>query len=285
MLQLVWTTDLHLDHAPIDKQERWLRLITSQACDGLLIGGDLAEDGKALTWLEHIASSVDCPIYFVFGNHDYYGQSISQLQQEIIRSCREHDQLHYLTDCSAIPLSSSMRESQTGFYLVGDDGWGDATEGDFENSFVQLADFARITDFASASDRDRKRFLRELGLVSAQRLAAKLTAVPNDAKHVLVLTHVPPFVDACWYEGKTADSNWSPFFVCGQIGDVLEQYAIDHPECKTTVLCGHTHHSGFVKRRKNLVLYTGAAELGNPSFAGKITIDAQTMTVESHDSI
>ena len=43
-------------------------------------------------------------------------------------------------------------------------------------------------------------------------------SLPDDTRSVIVLTHVPPFREACWYQGHTTDDHWAPFFVCGEVG-------------------------------------------------------------------
>ena len=163
----------------------------------------------------------------------------------------------YLTDSGPIELSRDH-------FLVGEDGWGDATEGDYENSTVRLNDFIKIKDFGRVDPISWPRLLQQEGAESANRLRLKLNLLPDSARKVLVLTHVPPFRESCWYEGKTTDDSWAPFFVCGPVGKLLEQFALEHPEVETTVLCGHTHHAGTAQMMPNLIVHTAAAEYGAP---------------------
>lgn len=258
-----------------------MSLIANQDWDGLLISGDIAEKGMSRTWLQRLVHEMKRPIYFVLGNHDFYGESIPFARQETIRLCREQQNLHYLTDCSPIRLMEIGDESSPPTYLVGDDGWGDATTGDFERSFVKLADFDKISDFMSLKPHQQKAQLQELGLHSAQRLTTKLQKISEDDARIIVLTHVPPFVESCWYEGKTADQDWSPFFVCGQTGDALRSYASKHPNRQIIVLCGHCHHAGVTKPLNNLVVYTAEASIGNPSVAGKLDINHDSILLNS----
>jgi hypothetical protein len=95
----------------------------------------------------------------------------------------------------------------------------------------------------------------------------------------LIATHVPPFCESCWYEGKTTDDNWAPFFVCGSVGRVLQQTSQVRPQSMFTVLCGHTHHEGVATMRDNLVVYTGAAEYGSPEVEGTIDIERGSLRV------
>jgi hypothetical protein len=79
-----------------------------------------------------------------------------------------------------------------------------------------------------------------------------------------VLTHVPPFREACWYEGRISDDNWLPYFTCKAMGDVLTRVMRERPQKRMTVLCGHTHGAGEADILPNLHVRTGGAEYGRP---------------------
>ncbi len=269
-MRFVWVTDLHLDHAAAAERDRWMRLVGAQQCDGLLISGDIAESPDVVGCLRQIATTLRLPIFFVLGNHDFYGGSIGATVQTVIWACRDLPELHYLTDLAALPLEIPGSNQET--YLVGEDGWGDASEGDYEGSYVRLNDFVHIQDFQAADPSTWKGMLGKLGADSAERLAAKLEALPPDARQVLIVTHVPPFRDACWYEGHTTDDNWAPFFVCGQLGRAIRAISQARPQCQYTVLCGHTHHGGIARVEPNLTVHTAAATYGQPQIAAIVDI-------------
>jgi predicted phosphohydrolase len=274
IVRLVWTTDPHLNHVPVQAWERWTDAIASLGADGVVITGDISEGDDVVSQFHRIAETFAVPIYFVLGNHDFYRSSITATRQSVIAASRENPLLHYLTDSSAIELAEHV-------FLVGEDGWGDAVEGDYEGSPIRLNDFHLIEDFRR-TDPDRwKQQLQELGAESAQRLKAKLEAIPEDAREVLVITHVPPFREACWYEGKTTDNNWAPFFVCGQVGRVLRKATESRRGCRFTVLCGHTHHEGIAAIASNLIVHTGAADYGHPDIEGMITINAGKLSLKA----
>ncbi len=283
MLRLVWTTDLHLHDAPAETRERWIRLVANQPCDGVLISGDIAEGEHVTEWLHSIAESLTVPVYFVLGNHDFYDASISLVRQRITRMCRDNLGLKYLTDCSAIELVDTADSEHPHTCLIGEDGWGDATEGNYEKSYVELQDFIRIGEFNSDKPSQWKETLQALGSHSAERLAAKLDAIPDQVNQILIVTHVPPFVESCWYEGQTADENWAPFFVCGQVGHVLKEFAKSNPNRQLTVLCGHTHHHGIAKPMSNLIVHTGGSEIGTPSIVATVCIDERRVFIEPFD--
>ena len=75
---------------------------------------------------------------------------------------------------------------------------------------------------------------------------------------------VPPFVEACWHEGKISDADWQPYFTCRATGNILKSFAIQHPRIQITVLCGHTHGSGTAQLSPNLRALTAGADYGRP---------------------
>jgi hypothetical protein len=83
-------------------------------------------------------------------------------------------------------------------------------------------------------------------------------------RHVVVLTHVPPFREACWREGKISDDHWLPHFTCKAVGDALLEAMAAVPGQRMTVLCGHTHGGGEAQVLPNLRVLTGGATYGQP---------------------
>jgi 3',5'-cyclic AMP phosphodiesterase CpdA len=256
-MRLVWSTDLHLNHARLSAWDAWVEQVRDASPDAILITGDLSEAEDVDFQLRRIADAFSVMVFFVLGNHDFYSGSIGNTRRRVSATSRDVPSLCYLTD-------SGCAELEPGQFLVGEDGWGDATEGDYENSPVRLNDFVAIEDFRRVDSARWPGLLRQQGSDSADRLRQKLDDLPGSARRVIVATHVPPFREACWYEGKTTDDAWAPFFVCGQVGAVLKQFAFENPGIETTVLCGHTHHRGTTSLLPNLTVHTGAAEYGAP---------------------
>lgn len=274
--RIVWITDPHLNHVPVQAWDRLIALVTENRPDAIVITGDISEGDDVVFQLNRIAEAVARPIFFVLGNHDFYRSSIAKTRRDAVDAARANMLLHYLTDCGPIELGD-------GVYLVGDDGWGDATAGDYDNSPVRLNDFARIEDFYLHNPDQWKASLIQEGAASAARLDAKLSSLPDTAHQVIVATHVPPFCESCWYEGKTTDDNWAPFFVCGQVGEVLKRSSKSNPNRQYTVLCGHTHHDGIANIADNLIVYTGAAKYGHPDVEGVVLVDEGNVEVALAD--
>ena len=110
--------------------------------------------------------------------------------------------------------------------------------------------------------------LQRLGANEARALRARLDEVPP-AEHLLVLTHVPPFPEACVYGGEASSAAWLPWFTCVATGEVLADYARAHPEQDVLVLCGHSHGIGSIHPLPNLEVRTGGwpagvEDYGNP---------------------
>ena len=85
---------------------------------------------------------------------------------------------------------------------------------------------------------------------------------------MVVLTHVPPFAEACWHEGKRSDPEWLPWFTCVAMGTMLRRVAEEHPSVRFEVYCGHTHSSGVHRERENLVVHSGRGRYGTTFVEG-----------------
>ena len=103
-----------------------------------------------------------------------------------------------------------------------------------------------------------------MGDEAAAYLKSVLVPATEDYSQVIVATHVPPFLEAAWHEGRTSGDDYLPFFSCKAMGDVLLEAAKSSPDCQILVLCGHTHGGGEVQMLDNLRVLTGPAEYGKP---------------------
>ena len=271
-LELAWITDPHFDHVKLETWRDWADQLLARNPASLILTGDISEGDDVAYQLCCLAETFQRPIYFVLGNHDFYGKSISETRRRMIELSREHHHLHYLTDISPIAITSNC-------VILGEDGWGDAKHGDYAGSRVRLNDFVLIQDFNEADSSTWKAMLQREGQASAARLRKKLDDLPASIEHVLIATHVPPFREACWYEGKTTNDDWAPFFVCGGTGDVLLEAARANPSRQYTVICGHTHHDGDAQMASNLVVHTGYSRYGTLEIESLVRVTESGFTV------
>lgn len=258
-MRLAWMTDIHLDFLESSKREAFFAALRAQASDGLLISGDIAEAPTLVAHLEDLAAAVQRPIYFVLGNHDFYRGSFAAVRSEVRRLCQRAASLIYLPDARVVPLTSKTA-------LVGHDGWGDSRLGDFARTPVALTDHVLIEDLRYLEKPELGRRLRALGDEAAGFVREVLPGAFECVPRVVFVTHVPPFKETCWYQGRIGNDDWLPFFTCQAVGEALIEVMQARPDCRLTVLCGHTHQGGTAAILPNLVVHTGAAEYGDPVF-------------------
>ncbi len=257
-MKALWLTDIHLEFLDDHDLEHFLQEVNEKKADVVLISGDIAQAPTLDAYLAQMAKTLACPIYFVLGNHDYYHGSIADVRAAVQRLCAASPNLHWLNACGAILLTESTA-------LVGHDGWGDARLGNFYRSQVLLNDFLLIAELAQCTHDQLYTTLQQLGDEAAAHFRAVLPQALARTDHVVVLTHVPPFLEASWHEGSPSDENWLPFFACKAVGEVLKAIMMHHPNKQMTVLCGHTHSGGTAQILPNLKVLTGPAVYRQPA--------------------
>jgi hypothetical protein len=59
-----------------------------------------------------------------------------------------------------------------------------------------------------------RRELEEPGDDAARHFQQAVAEVTGRYKHMMVITHVPPFREATWHQQQIGDDNWLPHFSC-----------------------------------------------------------------------
>jgi 3',5'-cyclic AMP phosphodiesterase CpdA len=260
MARVVWLTDIHLNFLPKPRVLEFLTRVAATAPDAVLIGGDIGEAHDVCDYLGAIAETISAPVYFVLGNHDYYFGSIRETRLRVEQFCREHARLHFLTTGGVEQLTPSVG-------LVGHDGWADGRLGDYARSLVMMHDWKLIEELASLDKSARWEALKGLADEAAEHFRRLLPDALERYREVFVLTHVPPFREACWHEGNISNDDWLPHFTCRAAGEVIREIAAAYPQRQITVLCGHTHGGGETRLAPNLNVITGGAEYESPEVA------------------
>jgi len=164
--------------------------------------------------------------------------------------------------------ASGLQTLHNDTILLGQDGWADGRLGDYQNSRVSLNDSCLIFDLFQAKILGKLQVLekmQELADFDASQLENDLIlAAKKKPKKVIVLTHVPPFAEACMHKGVMSDQNWLPYFSSKVMGDVLSKVATKNPSIEFLVLCGHTHSKAEYKPLDNLVVRAGNVEYSKP---------------------
>ena len=267
-MRATWLTDLHLNFLRPLALKAFYKTVAAERPGVLLVTGDTAEAFSLRELLAELARIAKAPAYFVMGNHDYYRSTIREVRAEVATA---------IPDATWLPAHGPVQLTPR-CTLVGVDGWGDARCGDLAST-VQLSDWKLIGEFERCLyDRPaRLALLRELGAAEATALEAQLaTPAATATPELLVLTHVPPFPEACIYAGRMSDPAWLPWFTCVATGEVLRAHARAHPQQTITVLCGHSHGVGTFVAEPNLTVRTGGWPAGVEGYGNPIvqmTID------------
>lgn len=259
-MRAVWLTDLHLDFLDVEQLKAFTTMVMRERPAVLFVTGDTGQSGDVGALFDMLG--LIAPVYGVLGNHDYYHSTIADVRAAAART-------RWWLPAHA-PVALSPRTT-----LVGVDGWGDGRCGNAASK-VRLADWKCIGELARArllvcSPEERCAVLQALGDGEAAALERQLAAVSGSAapRELVVLTHVPPLPEACWYEGACSSPDWLPWFTCVAVGEVVRRYARGHPDTAVTVLCGHTHGRGE-HREGNLWIRTGGWAPGERSYGNPI---------------
>jgi Icc protein len=269
MAKYAWATDTHLDFLGDDPQ-RLIKFGESLLRDGptgIFLTGDVSTARKLVYHLSVIEKVVQRPIYFVLGNHDYYGGTIEQVRKAMRELTNVSPYLRYMPTMPYYALSPMTA-------VVGHDCWYDALLGDPMASTFGMVDWTAIGDFIPVNGN------KATIVTLARKLAHEgVTHVHNGIKaacryhsNIVVLTHYPPFAQAHIHEGRPGDANAMPWFTCKMMGDMLMDAAKAFPHVNFTVLAGHTHGKADYKPANNLTVHVGASTYGAPQLQSTLEV-------------
>lgn len=278
-MRLSWCTDIHLNHASECDKLNFSKQLINQNPDIILVGGDISSGSSLpydLLWLDSIATTIDKPLAFITGNHDFYCKSINYVDNVMIPEVlKKTNKTIWLEKSDPIHLIGDT-------YLIGNSLWADWRNGDILNTNFWLNDYELIEELAAVK-RDRyNSYLRaELQTITDEKVEQLrkqfLSAVKLGAKKVICLTHVPPFWEASWHRGQVQDANAAPHFTCrageDMFREVMKTLEVIKPELELTILCGHTHGSGRAKIvGTNITVIQGGAEYKFPQMQEPIDL-------------
>lgn len=257
MKKLAWLTDIHLNFVSLEDVSRFATSVRNSKIDAVVITGDIAEAPTVVAYLQELEAILQCPIYFVLGNHDFYFGSFEEVHTAISAYCRSSPYLRWMNEIGVVEITSST-------CLIGHDSWGDGRYGNYYLSSVALNDHQLIHDFLSLDKVACLQKLHTLGDEAAACLEKTLQLALPKYRRVILLTHVPPFREACLYKDQSSADEWSPYFACKAVGDMLIRVMDKSTKERVTVLCGHTHHAADFKVLPNLRVLVGQAQYTKP---------------------
>lgn len=254
-MKLLWTSDIHLNF--LTNPVPFYAKINSIECDCIVISGDIGESDSIAKYVSDIEQATGRPVYFVLGNHDFYGSSIKETKRAV-----KH--LKWLPKNDGIPLSETT-------ILIGADCWGDCRNGDFENSHLTMSDWLHIEELNKAYLKGMgslKKTLQKLADKDAKDIGKKaVKAIEKGFTNIIIVSHVPPFEGASMFAGRKSTPSGLPFFSSKISGDILRPIAEQHPDVKFTWLCGHTHSKVCLNVGKNIVVKVAPSEYYYPQVA------------------
>lgn len=259
MSKIVWTSDIHLNFlSKIADRKAFYEDIRNRNPDCVVISGDIAESHNVVKLLQEMQTSLQIPVYFVLGNHDFYRSNVKDVKASVAH-------LGYLPNLGVLPLSESTA-------LVGVDSWGDCRNGDYENSKLTMSDWLYITELNKAYLTGRtalKTALQKLADRDARVLKKNvLTALKTGFKRIIIITHVPPFENASYNAGRKSGNDGLPFFSSQILGTMIKPIAEQNPNIDFLWLCGHTHSKVSLQVLQNLEIRVAQSEYYYPTVAG-----------------
>jgi len=272
-MKLAWFTDMHLDHITRDPLGQFdgrfnldkadsvsvfcKKIVKQYNPDAIMIGGDISNAELILDHLNLLSLSFGKKVYFVLGNHDYYGSSLDNVDERVKAFVKGKRKLTWLDAANPIKLTENTA-------LVGSSLWTDGKAGNWRTSNVWLNDYGMIADLRS-SPYDTARLEKKLEYHAGQLtrvLVKKLKRALKKYNNIIMLTHVAPFWEGSFFDGKVQDDNWAPHFVCTVAGEQIREVMEKYPDKHLTIYSGHTHGSGEKQIADNIFVKNGRATYG-----------------------
>jgi len=213
-MRLGWLSDIHLNFLDQPGLRAFLWDLSSRDADAWLLGGDIGEADSVAGFLRMFEAALPCTVYFTLGNHDFYRGSLSEVRTRVRQLVGESAHLVWLT-------TSEPQMLDGGIAVVGDDSWADGRFGNARGTPVELNDFFLIDELSRLSRATLVHTLNAMGDAAAARLAPKLERAAASCGRIVVLTHVPPFREAAWHQGRPSDEDWVPWFSCRVMGEAI----------------------------------------------------------------
>lgn len=269
MARYAWATDIHLDFLGDNNQAliQFGESLVKDGPTGIFLTGDLSVTRKLVYHLSALERIAQRPIYFVLGNHDYYGGAIEPVRQQMKELTNLSPFLRYLPTTPYIRLTDTTA-------VVGHDGWYDAGYGNWQQSNFGMTDWHAIHDFLAVNGSKATIVAksRELAHAGVVHVHDGIKQAVRYHKNIVVLTHYPPYQESHIHEGRVGDAHAQPWFTNKMMGDMLRDAAKAFPNVNFTVLAGHTHGKYDGRIAPNMTVHVGGAEYHKPALQGLIDV-------------
>ncbi len=272
-------SDIHLDHLHSEAEVvAFAKKLVANSPAAVLLTGDISIANGLTYHLMVLEREIQRPIFFVLGNHDFYGSTIDAVREQMKNLTNGTQFLKYLP---MSPYTSITKDTA----LVGHDGWYDAGHGDAQHSRFMMTDWFAIGDFVKYSGGQNMvqsgRLLDKIGLIGrAKVLAHEATThvqegIKQAARHhknIVVMTHFPPFIETHLHRGAPPDAHSAPWYTNKMMGQMLTAAAAAYPNNSFTILSGHTHGKATAQIAPNMVAHVAGAEYGSPALSSMFNL-------------
>lgn len=242
----LWYTDAHFDSVDILNKIKFLFRLRSEKPSGIFLTGDIANGPFTKFYLKILAKTVDCPIYFVLGNHDYWFSSFEETHNSIKRLCKEYPNLIWLNNSDIIPLKPKVA-------LIGTDGWYDGNVGnpDYLKYTIDWLLIKELRNQPSANARLAK--FKKIAYESSIDIEHKIQkAIDLGYKTIYILTHYPPWKEATRDSGTFLEEFWLPYNVNYILGKTIENIMHNKKKIYVKILAGHIHVDKWIHVKRNI---------------------------------
>jgi len=250
----LWYSDLHLNFLSEKKLTLFIDSIISRNPDLVWLTGDITTGKKLIEHLELLVNRLPFPIYFIIGNHDYWGSSIEQTHENIRELVKKYPgRLFWVSDKLSLPFSEST-------VLIGNEGWYDAMLG-WPRHLVFTWDWFHISNFRALGCCKRITSFQKVAADFTSKMRESLLSALNTHDHVYAMTHIPPWAEATHDVGTFFGWFWLPYNVSVKMGMMFKEVMEQFPNKKLTVLCGHTHSKKSVQISGNINCHVAGADM------------------------
>lgn len=249
----LFLTDPHIDYILSFKFKSILEKIKKFPIKAIFAAGDFANGNSGLKYLEILQKTTNFPIYYVLGNHDFWGSTFEKTEK--LHSSNKNSNLNYLTS-----LEKPIRLNDN-TCLIGENGWYDGGWGVNHYLLISSLDFLLIKNLSIFSSREEKlRAVENLARLSIERLSNKLHLALEEYDTVYLLTHVPPWPDETSVDW--IDELWKPYNSCKLMAEFLQKVMANYPNKKLKIWAGHTHMDHYLVKG-NIEMRVASASLGS----------------------
>jgi Icc protein len=263
-MKLLWLSDIHLEF-PTDKVVRtFIASVAKERPDAVLITGDIS-NALRIEYTLGLLATLPCPVYFILGNHDFYEGDFASVDATVKAACSQYRNLIHLGAEEIVRLTPETT-------LIGHRGWADGRAGLGAESTARLNDHFLIQNLVRSDSTELFTILNALGDQSAEYIKETGAKALSSCQRLIIATHVPPFLEAALYQGKSSEPAFAPHFVNLAMGEVLLEMARRNPGKMVTVLCGHTHHAASYAPLVNLTVNVAGAKYNEPKITETIML-------------